>query len=58
MARMHINCPPWVGENFEFSISEMAKNAFKLFTKVEENFENSIPEMANFPLVPHIFKQL
>ena len=47
-----------VGENFEFFISGMAKNAFKLFTKVEENFENYISEMANFSHVPNIYKQL
>ena len=35
-----------VGENFENCISEMARNALKMFTVVGENFEICISQMA------------
>ena len=35
-----------VGENFENCISEMARNALKMFTMVGEIFEICIPESA------------
>ena len=36
---MSLNSPPWLEENFEIHMSEMAKNEFKLSTMVGENFE-------------------
>ena len=35
-----------VGEKFEICISEMARNALKIYTMLGENFENCISEMA------------
>ena len=35
-----------IGEDFEFYLAQMAKNAFKLSTMVGENFEIYISQMA------------
>ena len=38
------------GENFEFYLAQMAKNAFKLSTMVGENFVNYMSRMAKIGL--------
>ena len=37
---MELNCPQ-IGENVEFDLSQIAKNAFKLYTMVGENSQQT-----------------